>query len=252
MGEKILYTHNLTKVYNKNIVVDHVNMDIEKGDIYGFIGENGAGKTTFMRMVCGLVKPTSGQIELFGKADKREIEKTRRDIGSIIEQPAIYPNLSAIDNLEAHRRYLTVSMVEKEENDLLQLVGLEGVENKPVGKFSLGMKQRLGIALALVGNPKFLILDEPTIGLDPVGVVELRSLLKKLNQDNNITILLSSHNLVEMGNLATKFGILHKGKLLSEITSEEMDKECEKYSGNMEEYVINLIMGDSVRGVNNG
>lgn len=241
MNEIVLKTDNLTKQYGKSNAVDHVNLTIEEGDIYGFVGENGAGKTTFMRMICGLIFPTSGNIELFGKREKKEVTDARRNIGSMIEHPAIYPNMSALSNLEVQKRYLSLDISKKEELELMMLVGLPADERKKAGRFSMGMKQRLGIAMALLGDPKFLILDEPTVGLDPVGVVELRHLLGKIHKEKKITMLISSHNLSELEKLSNKYGIMHKGKLLKEFTSEEMKMECEKKSCDLETFLIEII-----------
>lgn len=245
MSETILKTENLTKRYGKAQAVDHVSLSIERGDIFGFIGENGAGKTTFMRMVCGLIYPTEGTLELFGISDSKELPKMRRKMGALIEHPAVYSNMSALQNLEIQRRYLGMDLGRdsgKTLTELLELVGLQDAIHKKAGKFSLGMRQRLGLAIALVGNPEFLILDEPTIGLDPIGVIELRELVLKLNRERHITILFSSHNLAEMAQIATRYGFLHKGKLLEAVTAEEVKKVCEEKNMKLESYFVELLM----------
>lgn len=220
----ILKTNNLTKAYGKTNVVDSVSMHVKSGDIYGFIGKNGAGKTTFMRMVAGLAAPTRGEIELFGKGD---LEKQRTRIGSLIENPGIYPNLTARDNLEIARR--SFGMTDRQAVDeMLDFVGLGGTGKKKVKNFSMGMKQRLGIALALFRNPDFLILDEPINGLDPAGIKEIRDLLVKLNTEKNITILISSHILGELSKIATRYGIIKGGTLIEEFEAEELNEKCRR------------------------
>lgn len=200
MAEILLKTEGLTKTYQGACAVDHVAMEIRKGDIYGFIGVNGAGKTTFMKMVCGLTAPREGSMALFGASGGAPLRMARRKIGALIEHPAFYPNMTALENLEVQGRYLDMDLGKNHRQailDLLEQVGLPDTGRKRAGAFSLGMKQRLGLAIALIGNPELLILDEPTIGLDPVGVVELRELLLKLNRERNLTIFFSSHNLSE-------------------------------------------------------
>lgn len=199
-SKDILTTRDLTKRYHKDLAVDQVSVSVKSGDIYGFIGENGAGKTTFMRMICGLAKPSAGELELYGVSGKKDLQKARKNMGALIENPAVYPNMTAMENLEMQRRYLGIRRKDSERmlKDLLELVGLADAGRKKARNFSLGMKQRLGLAIALTGNPGFLILDEPTIGLDPVGKAELRNLLLKLNQEKRLTIFFSSHDLSEM------------------------------------------------------
>ena len=213
--EYVLKTDKLTKVYGKNKVVNEVSMHVKKGDIYGFIGKNGAGKTTFMRMVSGLASPTEGSMELFGEKD---LEVQRKRIGSLIESPGIYPNMTASDNLEVVRRILGITdrhIVEK----ILEFVGLESAGKKKVKNFSMGMKQRLGLAISLMRNPDFLVLDEPINGLDPQGIIEMRELILKLNKEKRITILISSHYLDELSKIATHYGFLDHGTIIKEITS---------------------------------
>jgi ABC-2 type transport system ATP-binding protein len=228
MSEYVLKTDHLTKVYKTDYALNRVNMSIKKGAIYGFIGQNGAGKSTLIRIVSGLASPTDGSIELFGKRDAQDLSEARKRMGSIIESPALYPNMTARENLETHRLLRGIpgkACIEK----TLTLVGLQNTGRKKTKNFSLGMKQRLGLAIALLGDPEFLILDEPTNGLDPMGVVEMRGLLKKLNQENGITILISSHILSELHLLATHFGIIHKGELLEQLSAIDLNKKCQHY-----------------------
>lgn len=224
----ILKTENLTKVYGKTKVVNAVNMHIKKGDIYGFIGKNGAGKTTFMRMVAGLAAPDGGEMELFGKKElEKELEKERRRIGTLIEAPGCYPNLTARDNLEIIRRSFGITN-RHTVDEMLEFVGLADAGKKKVKNFSMGMKQRLGIAISLFRNPDFLILDEPINGLDPAGIKEIRDLLVKLNQEKQITILISSHILGELSKVATRYGIIRDGALIEEFTAEELSERCRR------------------------
>ena len=227
MKEVVLKTNNLTKQYNKNVVLDNVNITIKKGDIYGLIGRNGAGKTTLMKIITTLASPTSGTFELFNTCSENdELFDNKKRVGSLIEYPAFYPNLSAYDNL----KYYTIQrgIVDKNQiNKVLELVNLTGTGKKKVKTFSLGMKQRLGIALAILNSPDFVILDEPINGLDPIGISELRDTFKKLS-DNGITLLISSHILSELYLLANEFGFLENGKLIKELSKEELDLECSK------------------------
>lgn len=227
MKEVVLKTNNLTKQYNKNVVLDNVNITIKKGDIYGLIGRNGAGKTTLMKIITTLESPTSGTFELFNTSSENdELFDNKKRVGSLIEYPAFYPNLSAYDNL----KYYTIQrgIVDKNQiNKVLELVNLTGTGKKKVKTFSLGMKQRLGIALAILNSPDFVILDEPINGLDPIGISELRDTFKKLS-DNGITLLISSHILSELYLLANEFGFLENGKLIKELSKEELDLECSK------------------------
>lgn len=220
----ILKTNNLTKVYGKTNAVDSVSMHVKRGDIYGFIGKNGAGKTTFMRMVAGLAAPTKGEIELFGKSD---LEKRRKRIGTLIENPGIYPNMTAEENLEVIRRSFGITD-KNAVKDMLAFVGLGDTGRKKVKNFSMGMKQRLGIAISLFRNPDFLILDEPINGLDPAGIKEIRDLLLKLNTERNITILISSHILGELSKIATRYGIIKGGALIEEFAAEELSEKCRR------------------------
>ncbi|MHB9944211.1 bacitracin ABC transporter ATP-binding protein [Clostridium botulinum] len=227
MSEYILNTTNLSKKYKKDFVVNNLNISIKRGEIYGFIGENGAGKTTFIRMITGLVAPTNGEIELFSKEKGDGLGHVRKRIGALIEKPAFYPYMTAYQNLEAFR--IEKGIPGKECIDkILKSVGLYEDRNKKLKNFSLGMKQKLALAIALLGDPEFLILDEPINGLDPMGIKEVRDILKKLNKEKNITMLISSHILGELYQLATCYGIIHKGKLMEQITLKELDEKCKR------------------------
>lgn len=228
MKEIILKTHNLSKKYGQQFAVNKLNMTVEKGQIYGFIGKNGAGKTTLMRMLTGLIHITSGDIELLGAHSNSELNKVRTMIGSLIETPAFYGNMTAKENLEVSRLVRNIAG-KKCIDEVLELVGLKDVGKKKVKNFSLGMRQRLGIANALLGNPRFLILDEPINGLDPVSIVEVRDMLKKVNKEKDVTILISSHILTELSELATCYGIINNGELVEELTVEELEEKCKQY-----------------------
>ncbi|WP_425447375.1 ABC transporter ATP-binding protein [Dethiothermospora halolimnae] len=238
--EYILKTYDLTKRYGKKTVVDNVSMNIKKGEIYGFLGRNGAGKTTTLRMIMDLISPTKGKYEIFGKGmgDRDVLGR----IGAIIETPGFYPNLTARENLDIHRRMMGIPN-KGYITEAMEIVGLNNydIKKKKVKKFSLGMKQRLGIARALLHKPELLILDEPTNGLDPVGIKEIRETLLELNRKGEITILISSHILGEIQQLATKIGIIHNGKLLEEVDYESFQKKNRHY--------INLRVDDDKRAV---
>ncbi|THF79566.1 ABC transporter ATP-binding protein [Cohnella fermenti] len=228
MNEYVLRTHRLVKAYKNQLALDDVNLNIRQGSIYGFIGQNGAGKSTLMKLVTGMAFPTSGTIELFGESGDKELVRARRRMGVAIENPALFPQLTAKENLEIHRLQRGIPGKECIRR-VLELVGLEGTGRKTARNFSLGMKQRLALAVALLGDPEFLVLDEPTNGLDPVGVVEMRELLQKLNRETGITILISSHILSELHLLASHYGIIHRGRLLEELTLDELQKQCRQY-----------------------
>jgi len=214
----ILRTYQLCRQYHSEAAVNQVSMTINAGDIYGFLGQNGAGKTTTMRMIMGLIKPTSGSIELFESDIATGMNKVFERIGSIIEYPGFYLNLSGAENLEIHRRYM--GMGNKNcIDESLKMVGLSEAKNQRVKNYSLGMKQRLGLARALLHHPEFLVLDEPTNGLDPAGIKEMRQLFIGLAKQRGITFLISSHLLAEVEQLATKIGIIHKGNLIEELDS---------------------------------
>lgn len=221
----VLQTINLTKKYKRQIVLDNVNLNIKKGDIYGLIGRNGAGKTTLMKIVCGLVHPSDGEIKLFGNDDLNE---SRKRIGCVIEQPALYPSMTARENLTYYNKLLGIPG-DNNINDLLELVELQKTDKKKTRNFSLGMKQRLSIAISLISNPDFLILDEPINGLDPSGIIEIRELLLKLNSERDITILISSHILGELTRITTKYGVIRNGCLIDEFKSKDLETRCKRY-----------------------
>lgn len=225
--EIVLETNNLEKKYKDFRALNHTNIHIEKGAIYGLIGKNGAGKTTLIRIVCGLQEPTNGSYIIYGKSNNsNDIISARKRMGAIIETPSIYGEMTARDNLTL--QYKLVGMPSLDGiDDLLKLVGLEDTGKKKAKNFSLGMKQRLGIAISLANNPDFLILDEPINGLDPQGIIEIRELILKLNKERRITILISSHYLDELSKIATHYGFLDSGSIIQEITSEELMKKME-------------------------
>lgn len=224
MSELLLQTRNLTKQYGRHRAVDDVNMHIKKGAIYGFIGRNGAGKTTCLKMISGLSTPSYGEIEMFGYKGK-DLQKVRSRVGCLIEAPGLYGNMSAYDNLNIKCK-LTGIKKKGYIEELLKTMGLDTVGEKKTKHYSLGMKQRLGIALALVGEPDLLILDEPINGLDPQGIVEVRETIQKLAKERGMTICISSHILEELSKLATDYGIIHNGCLVQELTREELMKKC--------------------------
>lgn len=225
--EYVLETNNLEKRYKDFKALNHANIQIEKGAIYGLIGKNGAGKTTLIRIICGLQNPTDGDFSIYGVTNSSgNISSVRKRIGAIIEAPSIYKEMTARDNLV--EQYKLVGMPSLDGIDeLLKLVGLEETGKKKAKNFSLGMKQRLGIAIALASNPDFLILDEPINGLDPQGIIEIRELILKLNKEKRITILISSHYLDELSKIATHYGFLDNGSIIKEISSDELMKKME-------------------------
>ncbi len=219
--EYILRTKNLTKQFGEKFAVRGVSMQIRKGEIYGFIGKNGAGKTTLMRLILGAAMPTDGSIELFGGEDENS---ARHRIGALLEYPCIYKNCSALENL---RRFAILTGNDTDElEDILELVGLGKVGNKKAGQFSLGMKQRLAIGIALLGHPEFLVLDEPINGLDPAGIKEIRDVILALNQKKGVTFLISSHLLDELSKIVTTYGIIKDGVLIEQITAPELQAKC--------------------------
>ena len=224
----ILTADNLNKNYRHSHALHNFSMHIPKGAIYGFVGENGAGKTTLIRTICGLQAPTSGTYSLYGvKNTDKCIREAQQRIGAVVESPAVYLDMSAENNLK-HQYHVLGLPTYDGLKELLHLVGLEKTGRKKVRNYSLGMKQRLGIAVALAGNPDFLILDEPTNGLDPQGIIELRELILKLNRQRQITVLISSHNLDELSRTATHYGFIVDGSMVKEITAEELAKACRK------------------------
>jgi ABC-2 type transport system ATP-binding protein len=225
--DTILKTKNLTKKYHNQLAVNNVNMEIKQGDIYGLVGKNGAGKTTLLRMISGLTMPSSGEIDLFNETSSQGLNKSRMRTGAIIETPSFFPYLSARKNLEYYR--IQRGIAEKDSIDYaLKIVGLHDTGNKKFKNFSLGMKQRLGLALTIMSSPDILILDEPINGLDPTGIVEFREILLKLNRERNTTILISSHILSELSQLATTYGFIHNGVFLEQLSSEELSNKCRK------------------------
>ena len=224
----ILTTENLGKQYKHFKALNGLTMHVPKGSIYGFVGRNGAGKTTLIRLICGLQEPTAGSFTLYGiKNTEKNIVKSRRRMGAVVETPSIYLDMTAEENLKEQYRVLGLPSFD-EIPDLLRLVGLENTGKKKAKNFSLGMKQRLGIAVALAGDPDFLILDEPTNGLDPQGIIEMRELILKLNRERQITVLISSHILDELSRLATHYGIIDAGHMVKELSAEELEAACRK------------------------
>ena len=228
MKTVVLQTYNISKKYRTVTALDNVNLQIEKGQVYGLIGLNGSGKSTFMRIVCGLISATNGHIELFGESGENALQKQRSKIGQSVETPALYPDLTAVQNLEIQRIIGGIrdkSVIKK----TLETVGLEDTGKKLARDFSLGMKQRLALAVSLITQPEFLILDEPTNGLDPIGIIETRNIIRKLSLEKGFTILVSSHLLDELSQVATNYGIIHKGKLIKQLSAEELMNETKQY-----------------------
>ena len=226
--EYVLETKALSKQYRQFKALNNLNMHVPKGAIYGFVGKNGAGKTTLIRLITGLQKPTSGEYSIYGVRNvERDAIKTRKRIGAVVETPSIYMDMTAEENLKA--QFLTLGMPSYEGiRELLALVGLKDTGTKKVKNFSLGMRQRMGIAVALVGNPDFLILDEPVNGLDPQGIIEIRELILKLNREMGITVLISSHILDELSRIATHYGFIDSGRMVKEISAEELEASCRR------------------------
>jgi len=227
MKESILITRNLSKAYGKFEAVKSTNINIKKGAIYGLVGKNGAGKTTLLRMIAGQTMRTSGEIELFSETTDKGLEISRKRIGAMIETPSFFPYLTAEQNLEYYRVQRGIAGSECIEQ-LLKDVGLGDTKKKKFKSFSLGMKQRLGLALAMMNNPDFLVLDEPINGLDPMGIVEIRNLLLKLNEEKNITIIISSHILSELASIATEYGFIERGQMVEQISAEELKEKCKE------------------------
>ena len=226
--EYALTTQGLTKTYAQTKALNGLTMHVPKGAIYGFVGKNGAGKTTLIRLVCGLQAPTAGDYTLYGVPHTApEIYKARRRMGAVVETPSVYLDLTAADNLKLQHRLLGLPS-EEGIPALLRLVGLEDTGKKKTRHFSLGMRQRLGIAVALCGDPDFLILDEPINGLDPQGIIEMRELILRLNREHQITVLISSHILDELARLATHYGFLDRGAMVQEISAQALEAACRK------------------------
>ena len=224
----ILQTNSLTKKYKNFQALNGLTMNVPKGSIYGFVGKNGAGKTTLIRLICGLQEPTSGEYSLYGVNNhSKDIVKARRRMGAVVETPSIYMDMTAEENLK--QQYLVLGLPSYDGiPELLRLVGLENTGRKKAKNFSLGMRQRLGIAIALAGDPDFLVLDEPVNGLDPQGIIEIRELILKLNRERQITVLISSHILDELSRLATHYGIIDGGCMVKELSAEELEAACRK------------------------
>ena len=226
--EYVLKTNALCKNYRHFKALNSLSMCVPKGSIYGFVGKNGAGKTTLIRLICGLQEPSAGEYTLYGRKNtEKDIAKSRRRMGAVVETPSIYLDMSATDNLKMQYRVIGLPSFDGLD-DILKLVGLENTGKKKAKNFSLGMKQRLGIAVALVGDPDFLVLDEPVNGLDPQGIIEIRELILKLNREKQITVLISSHILDELSKLATHYGFIDEGRIVKEIRADELEKACRK------------------------
>lgn len=228
MSEAVIQTRNISKLYGKFSAVDGLSIQVGKGDIYALVGKNGAGKTTLLKIICGLTPATSGELELFGQTSAQQLSMARAHMGTMIETPGFFPYLTAKDNLEYYRLQRggkDKTCVERS----LQFVGLADTGNKKFKNFSLGMKQRLGLALAIMDDPEMLILDEPINGLDPMGIKEFRDIILKLNKEKQTTILVSSHILGELSQIATTYGFINKGKLIEHITAEGLKEKCRSY-----------------------
>ena len=222
----VIETRGLAKRYGDVTALDDVNLTVRRGDVFGLVGDNGAGKSTLFKLLCGLAFPTEGELRLFDAHDRRGLERRRSRMGAIVEQPGFYPNLSVEKNLECCRIQKGVpgkGAVPK----LLDEVGLASAKNRPCKHLSMGMKQRLGLAMALMGEPEVLVLDEPTSGLDPSGIVEMRTLLQQVNREKGITIVLSSNHLAELEQLATQYAFLRRGRLVEQVSADELRKRCE-------------------------
>lgn len=226
--EYVLETNAVTKRYRSFTALNGLTMRIPKGSVYGFIGRNGAGKTSLIRIICGLQEPTDGSYTLYGvKNTESAVLRSRRRMGAVVESPAIYLGMTAKENIRQQYNVLGIPSDEGAE-ELLRLVGLDKTGSKTARNFSLGMRQRLGIAVALAGNPDFLVLDEPTNGLDPQGIIEMRELILKLNREQGITVLISSHILDELSRLATHYGFIDNGRMVREMSAEELEACCRK------------------------
>ena len=219
----VIQTMGLSKRYKDNWAVDHLDLRVEQGDIYGFIGRNGAGKSTTLKLLCGLARPTQGGALIFGKPIRDSV--ARRRVGALIEQPGLYPDLSGRENLRLYATLLGLDSPVRQVDEILETVGLSHKEKKPVKHYSMGMKQRLGVGLALLGGPDLLLLDEPINGLDPEGIREMRELLLRLNRERGLTLLISSHILGELSKIATRYGIIQQGRMVEQITAGERSEE---------------------------
>ena len=223
----VIQTRELSKRYKDNWAVDHLDLSVEQGDIYGFIGRNGAGKSTTLKLLCGLARPTQGEALIFGKPVRDPV--ARRRVGALIEQPGLYPDMSGRENLRLYATLLGLDSPVRQVDEILETVGLSPKEKKPVKHYSMGMKQRLGVGLALLGGPDLLLLDEPINGLDPEGIREMRELLLRLNRERGLTILVSSHILGELSKIATRYGIIQQGRMVEQIGAAELEQKCTDY-----------------------
>ena len=223
----VIQTIGLSKRYKDRWAVDHLDLRVDQGDIYGFIGQNGAGKSTTLKLLCGLARPTQGEALIFGKPIRDSV--ARRRVGTLIEQPGLYPDLSGRENLRLYAALLGLDSPERQVDGILETVGLTPGEKKPVKHYSMGMKQRLGVGLALLGGPDLLLLDEPINGLDPEGIREMRELLLRLNRERGLTILISSHILGELSKIATRYGIIQEGRMVEQISAGELQQKCTDY-----------------------
>ena len=238
MAESIMQARQLTKRYGHALALDHVDVHIEKGQIYGLVGKNGAGKTTLMRLITAQSQPTSGEVLLFGQSDADKARQARSRSGAMIETPSFYPFLTAEQNLEYYR--IQRGLAGKScIGEALEMVGLTNTQKKTFKNFSLGLKQRLGLALAVMGHPDFLVLDEPINGLDPTGIIQFREILLRLNRERHTTILISSHILSELTNLATHYGFIDHGCMLQEITAQQIEERCREF--------IEMTVNDTAR-----
>ena len=237
MAESALVVRALCKQYGGALAVDHIDMRIERGQIYGLVGKNGAGKTTLIRMITAQTMPQSGEIELFGASGK-ELGRMRARMGSIVETPSFYPYLTAYQNLEYYRLQRGITLKNCVE-ETLQIVGLADTKEKKFKNFSLGMKQRLGLGLAIMSQPDLLMLDEPINGLDPMGIVQFRDILQRLNAEKHVTILISSHILTELSNLATHYGFIERGRMMQQISAKEIGERCQE--------CLEIVVDDATR-----
>ncbi len=228
MSEAVIQTRNISKLYGKFAAVSDLSIQVNKGDIYALVGRNGAGKTTLLKLICGLTPISGGELELFGQTSAQQLSLARAHMGTMIETPGFFPYLTAKDNLEYYR----IQRGNKDKGIVaktLQFVGLANTGNKKFKNFSLGMKQRLGLALAIMDDPDLLILDEPINGLDPMGIKEFRDLVLKLNKEKHTTILISSHILGELSQIATTYGFINQGKMVQHITAADLKEKCRNY-----------------------
>lgn len=228
MNETVIRTRNISKMYGKFAAVSDLSFQVERGDIYALVGQNGAGKTTLLKLICGLTPPSGGELELFGQTSGQQLGMVRSHMGTMIETPGFFPYLSAKENLEYYHIQRGSKNTANVDN-ALRFVGLDNTGSKRFKNFSLGMKQRLGLALAVMDNPDVLVLDEPINGLDPMGIKEFRDIILKLNKEKQTTVLISSHILGELSQIATTYGFISKGKLIEHISAEELREKCRSY-----------------------